>query len=167
MNSITLNVKLSLNEYVKASYYIYYKQPSAIIVTLISILFTIGIVKALIEGTSVETIAIVFALVGIIIPFFMYFSLKKNYHKVRIDELMTYVVDNENIHIKGMTFDTTFTWNKICKVSETRNWVLIWQTKYTANVIPKKYLTTDDLSLLNTIVDGHKEVKNKMKKLPL
>ena len=140
MKSINIHVKLTLNEYIKAIYYLSFTQLVFKIVALFSILYIISIIKNFIQGVPSDTISITFGLLGIIIPISIYFTSKRTYYKTRIDETMIYTITDDTIRVKGETFESIFTWDKIYKVSETRSWILIWQTKITAKLYLKKIL---------------------------
>lgn len=164
MDEINITTQLTLNDYLKANYYLLYRTAYLKFIAFLGILWFVIPIITYREGTSFNYMSFTFGVVIMLIPVFSYFKLKKNYYNTRIHETITYSINDETIHSKGLTFDSTFTWNKIYKVSETKTWILIWQTKYIAHIIPKRDFTPEQLNSLKGIVNKHKEVKNKMKK---
>lgn len=164
MNTISITTQLSLNDYLKANYYLLYRTIYLKVIALLGILWFVIPMITYSEGTSFNYMGFAGGAAITLIPVFSYFRIKKSYYSTRVHETITYIFNNESIHSKGATFESTFTWDKIYKVSETKNWIFIWQNKYSVNIIPKRDFTSDELSYLKTIVDSHKEVKNKMKK---
>jgi hypothetical protein len=53
-----------------------------------------------------------------------------------VAEQKEYVFTDTDLKITGESFNVTMLWDKIYKVTKTKRWVLIWQTKYLANIIP-------------------------------
>ncbi|MBL0183120.1 MAG: YcxB family protein [Chitinophagaceae bacterium] len=51
---------------------------------------------------------------------------------------MEYRFDGSNLVIKGESFKSELSWDKIPKVTQTKNWLLIWQGGQIANAIPKR-----------------------------
>ncbi len=158
---IIVTTNLSLNEFVKACYYLTYKRWFIRFITFIgwsSIILWIANfadIRGLIFG-------IIFA-IGV--PFVLYISFRKNYfsNNNRISEDITYTFDNESINIKGKTFNSSFTWDNIYMVAESKRWLLLYQNKYAVNIIPKDKILKEDIEALKSIIMNYKSVKNKFK----
>jgi hypothetical protein len=92
-----------------------------------------------------------------------YFSVKKVfYSNKQIQESIVYAFTNENIQIKGETFDGEFTWNTVYKVKENKDWLLIYQNAQVMNMVPKKYFMKDQILELRSIIKN-KGVKAKLR----
>ncbi|NMA73369.1 MAG: YcxB family protein [Bacteroidales bacterium] len=163
MPVIKVTTKLQFNDYLKASYYLMYRTFSMKFLSFLGIACLILSLIQYEEEESFNFLAFIFGIVIIIIPVSLYFISKKTYHTTRIHETMTFEIDAEVVKVKGESFDSTFTWDKIDKVSETKSWIFLWQTRYSTHIIAKKDFSGYDLTLLKNIVDSHKEVKNKMR----
>jgi hypothetical protein len=93
----------------------------------------------------------------------IYFKSKRNYKSdLLIGETIEYQFDNEEIIVTGQSFSSRFSWNKIYKVTETKDWLLIWQNRQMANVIPKRSFEGDDLKSFKEIVNNQKTLKKKL-----
>ncbi|MBK7970516.1 MAG: YcxB family protein [Bacteroidetes bacterium] len=47
------------------------------------------------------------------------------------------------------------TWDKICGVTESNDWILIWQNRQVANVVPKRDFKVGELQKFKDIVKSH------------
>lgn len=160
---IDITNKLNFTDYLKVNYYLTYRKPIMIIFILIALSNLILLIKGFIDGTPIDYVPLGFCLAMLAIPVFTYFSLKKNYRNTRINEQISYSIDNKTIYIKGESFDVSLSIDKIYKVSETRSWILIWETKYGAHILLKKKLSADQIAELKSIVESYPNVRNKMK----
>ncbi|MFM7857429.1 MAG: YcxB family protein [Flammeovirgaceae bacterium] len=98
------------------------------------------------------------------LPLFTYLSAKTNYKSnKRISETITYEFNDDTIITTGESFNAKLTWEKIYSVTENKNWILIWQNKQVANVIPKRDFLNNDLNKFKEIVRKQKGFKNKLK----
>ena len=121
---------------------------ASVIICLILTLFTASLSNS---AFPYEFVIIMLALVGLL-PLLIYYIAGKEYESnQRLRETITYYMDRENIRAKGESFDSTMTWEKTNDLTETKNYFFIWQSKNTANIIPKKYLNTYDISFLHAM----------------
>jgi len=92
-----------------------------------------------------------------------YFRLKNAfYSNKKIQEKIFYTFTEEKIHTKGETFDGEFTWKTVHRVKENKDWFLIYQSKTTMNMIPKKYFTKDQIRELRNLVQKN-NIKAKLR----
>lgn len=104
-----------------------------------------------------------FALVFVFLVARGYFRLKRAfYSNKKIQEEITYTFTDEKIHTKGDTFDGDFTWNTIYRVKENKDWFLIYQSKMTMNMVPKKYFTHHQIVELRNLIKKN-NVKAKLR----
>jgi len=61
----------------------------------------------------------------------------------------------------GESFHSQLTWDKVYKVTETKNWILIWQNRQIANAIPKRDVWDGQIEDLKKILTAHK-IKNNL-----
>lgn len=92
-----------------------------------------------------------------------YFRLKNAfYSNKKIQEEIIYVFDQEKVNTRGETFDGEFTWDFVHKVKENKDWFLIYQSKTTMNMIPKKYFTKSQIQELRNLIQKN-NVKAKLR----
>ncbi len=80
-----------------------------------------------------------------------------------IQEIVSYEFSNETIRINGESFSSEISWNSILKVEQVRKWILIYQSKMVANIIPKSDLNSNQILELNQIISTHSNIKCKLK----
>ena len=94
-----------------------------------------------------------FAVLFVFIVFRSYFRLKNAfYSNKKIQEKIIYTFTEEKVQTKGETFDGDFSWNTIYRVKENKDWFLIYQSKTTMNMIPKKYFTKNQIQELRSLI---------------
>ncbi len=161
-----IETKISLEEYIKLMYTLTYRKKSMLYISILglfffsfSILYLIGII----ETTEFTYFPIGFsALIVLILPFTVYFSAKKNYQTDnRLQEVITYDINEELITIKGETFNSEMTWDKMHKVIELKSWLLLYHNKMVANIIPKDSI--ENMRELRVII-RKQNIKSKLKK---
>ena len=96
------------------------------------------------------------------LPLMTYLAAKRNFKaNRRISEIVQYTFDEQNLTIKGESFNSQYSWDKIHKVSQTKNWLLIWQNRQVANPIPKRDVWDGEMQDLKEILMRH-NVKNNL-----
>lgn len=98
------------------------------------------------------------------LPMATYFSAKKIFKKsTSLGESITYEFGNEDIKITGETFHGQLAWNKVYKVTKTKNWLLIWQNNQQASPIPRRSVRELDIPHIAAILN-QQGVKNNLVK---
>ncbi len=93
--------------------------------------------------------------------FLMSFSIKKNYKsQQRIHERLEYTINEKDIHIQGESFNSTVSWNKIYKVTETNDLIFIFENRLSAYIIPIKNLSNKEYADLKSIIKSFESSKN-------
>ncbi|WP_139419676.1 YcxB family protein [Chryseobacterium mulctrae] len=101
-----------------------------------------------------KSASIWFAAVFVFIIIRSYFRLKNAfYSNKKIQEEIVYTFTDEKVQTKGETFDGDFTWNTVHRVKETKDWFLIYQSKTTMNMVPKKYFSQSEIIELRNIIE--------------
>jgi hypothetical protein len=96
----------------------------------------------------------------VFLPAVTYFSSKKNYSSnKRVSEPIEYKFEKDYLIIRGESFNSELTWDKIYKVTQTKKWVLIWQTRQSANAIHRSDIGDAEWNELKQILIEHR-VKN-------
>jgi hypothetical protein len=158
---MVIKTKLTQADFIKTNFALLYKKPR----TWVNIAITIGlaIYYATIAGEDslyVYVIAIPFFILVVLPPLATWFISKKNYtSNQRITETIEYQFDKDNLVVKGESFQSQLSWDKIYKVTQTKLCILIWQSRASANFIPKRDIWEGDIIELKEILENHK-VKN-------
>jgi hypothetical protein len=159
--------KLSEKDFINLSFVLSYGTISMRIITgLFFLLFLFGLISVIFFPVSPVNSGgeqvLLYAAFLFIRPIMTYFTAKKNYKaNQRSSELIVYNFDTDYLSIKGESFNSEFSWDKINKVTQTKNWVFIWQTKAFANAIPKHDIWEEQIDELKEILKKH-QVKNNL-----
>lgn len=158
---MTVKTHITFNDFL--NFNIKSSLPRIIIFSLI-IIFFLGLNLYNVERDTQEffkSASIWFVVVLVFIIVRTYFRLKNTfYSNKKIQEEITYIFTEEKVQTKGNTFDGDFTWNTVYKVKETKDWFLIYQSKLTMNMVPKKYFSGNQIAeLRKTIESNHVKAK--------
>lgn len=129
--------------------------PRIIIFSLIILMFLVLNLYNTENDTQniLQSASIWFAAVFVFIIIRSYFRLKNAfYSNKKIQEEITYTFTDENIQTKGETFEGDFAWNTVYKIKETKDWLLIYQSKTTMNMVSKKYFSDSQISELRNMI---------------
>lgn len=153
--------KISLKDYVKIMFYMTYTRPLMIVLLSLMLIFFISFIA--LPGDNDTFPMFTLFVVIILLPVLTYFSAKKNYsNNLRIQEKICYDFTEDKIIIQGESFYSEMDWNKIYKVVELKNWILLYQSGQSANLILKSSFG-NDLEAFKALVKS-KGVKAKLKK---
>lgn len=146
MNNISVTLKLSQQQYIRAVIYLNYRRFRAYHTHLIGLIFITYTLFMFELSSEIELFNLVIGLLLFLFnPISLYFGARKMYRlpQSRISEALTYTFTSEQLSIKGETFTSEMTWSKLYKVVETKNWMLIYQNKGMANVLPKSAISAE------------------------
>lgn len=166
MEKIILTTKLSVGDYIKVNYHLLYRKWTTKFMTGIGLFMLILILFSLNSLTQFPWIQLIFGLfLTVGMPISVYFSAKKNYQSNgRISETINYEFDKDNIQVTGESFNSKLTWGKIYSVTENKEWILIWQNRQVANVVPKRDFKEGELQAFKSIVAAQGGLKNRLRK---
>lgn len=139
-----ITTKITFKEYVRLMFILTYRKPLTAFVTFLGVyslaaivLFYSGYDSYFNEPSMIQIMLMIVLLV--LIPFSVYYNAKKLFaSQARIQEEIIYEFTDDKIKLTGESFNVEQTWEKTYKVVELKSWVLIYQSKLVANIIPKK-----------------------------
>ena len=134
-----IKTQLSEKEYINVSFVLLYKKPYIkIIYGALIFCILLSTFGSSILGRNLYSDLLTPMIILAIYPAFTYLAAKRNYAtNTRIKENIEYKFEKDYLVIEGESFKSQLRWDKIYKVTQTKNWVLIWQNRQIANVIPK------------------------------
>ena len=162
---INIITRLSFDDYIKVNYHMLYRKWAIKVMTGFGIFFILLSLFTLLSGDFSWFLLIfgIFLTAGLRIQ--VYFASKRMYKTDgRVSEQIEYNFDKEGIRITGESFNSRLTWDKIYSVTENKDWVLIWQNRQIANVVPKRDIKDEKLQVFKDIVNSQSGLKNKLKK---
>lgn len=155
--------KLTEKDFINANFVLLYSKLSIKIFTGFILLFLmVSIANSFYFSKDSSSSMLPPLIMLIVFPLMTYLGAKRNYKaNKRAGETIEYDFNETNLSIKGESFNSQLSWDKIYKVTQTKNWILIWQTRQVANIISKKDIWEGEISDLKNILDKHK-VKNNL-----
>jgi hypothetical protein len=142
--AIEIETKLEFKMYLRLMYTLTYKKPIMFFLSFIGMVMFIGAILYFIgfnipvDGPPYFQLMFGFFTVGII-PIIVFRTAKKNFcTHGRLQEKMKYEFTDEKIRVTGETFYSEFDWAKLYKITELKHWILLYQNKIIANLIPKE-----------------------------
>lgn len=140
---MTIEAKIYFKQYLKLMFVITYKKPMMIILTILGLIMFFGAIVYLVFFPYLlnepPIFPLVFGLITVIIPLSIYRYCKRSYSSnSRLQEKITYEFTEDKIFITGESFKTEMTWEKIFKVQELKDCILLYQSRATFNLIPKE-----------------------------
>ena len=147
---IEFTVHLSLKEYQKANYTILYKRPLAIIVTSLGVLFMcLAIAGFLFSFWLSSQDPLVNFILGFCwctyLPLSVYFRSKKVFASNKLmQEEVKWTVDEDSIKLQGQTYKSEFNWPGINRIQLLKDFMIIYMSKSTMYIIPRKSFHTDE-----------------------
>jgi hypothetical protein len=161
---LTFQTQLNREDYVKVSYHITYRKFAMKFMTGLGIfMMVLGLFLFIVEGTFSWFVMLFAFYLAVGLPLMIKFSARRNYRSnKRISEKIRYDIDREFIELTGDSFTSKLTWDKVYNVTETKEWLLIWQNSQVANVVPKRDLKEDEIQVFKSIVKGQKGIKNEL-----
>ena len=165
MDKIILTTKLSIEDYIKVNYHLFNRRWPIKVLTGIGIFLILISLITLFSGDNSSWFLLILGLffsMGLRVT--VYMNAKSSYKSDgRISETITYEFDEEKIQVIGESFNSKLTWNKIYSVTENKDWVLIWQNRQIANVVPKRDFKDGELRTFKSIIKLQSGLKNKLK----
>ncbi len=161
-DSIQFTVNLEEKDVIDLMFYIARTRKNSIVLAIACLLAFLLLLFYLVEYSVAGivnnmplVIALVFCLIWV--PVRYYIAGKSSFKRnQRLHETHHYEIDQNSIHIKGDSFESTFTWDKTAGVSENKNSFFIWQQKNIANIVPKRNLTVSDIDFLRQMANIYK-----------
>jgi hypothetical protein len=104
-------------------------------------------ITTLLQGWSMDTSSLIFLSVFVLlVPILNLMQIRKIYNTNQaFHEELTYNLDNECINIKGDTVDSTTKWTRLYKITENKQFFVLFHDAMVANFIDKKLLTDAEI----------------------
>ncbi len=166
---MTIETKINLEDYRKLIFTLTYRKPWTIFVTLLGLLTLtracLSYFGVIIQNENMVLQFIFGILLTFLTPFKVYSTAKRNFtSNQRLQEAIEYELSKEKLKIKGESFNSELEWSKTNRIEELNNWFLIYQSKITANIIPKQNLSETEIEEMRKIFLEQKNLKLKLKK---
>jgi hypothetical protein len=163
-----LKTKLNLEDYRKLVFTLTYRKPLTLLMSFLGLYMTIGgalTYFGVLSNNENMPFQFVFGIVlTVLTPYKIYTTANRNYStNLKLQEEIDYEFTPEQLIIKGESFTSELKWSTTFKIEELTHWILIYQSKTTANIIPKKNISEAELEELRFIFRAQKNITVKLK----
>lgn len=161
---ISITTQLNIDDYIKVNYHLVYSQWAIKGFVGFGIFCFILFLVTLLAG-DFSWFWLIFGLFIIGgLRALVYISSRKTFKTDgRVSEKIEYQFDSQEIRINGESFNSRLTWDKIFRVTEAKDWILIWQNRQIANIIPKKDFKENELLSFKQIISGLPNIRSELK----
>jgi hypothetical protein len=156
--------KLTQKDFINANLAILYSRWGVWVITVIgSFEILAGIAGMLLSpGKDLMQLLLMGCLMVGFYPVFIYVIAKRSFNSQnRLNENIEYIFGENDLSIKGESFSSQMSWNKIYKVVLKKNWLLIYTNKQVATPILRTDVWAGEVDELKKILNSHK-VKNNL-----
>jgi len=162
---MTVKTKLQFKDYIRLIFLMTYRRPLIVLLSCVGFTFLIPSVQyfagleKLFEKPPFLQLIIGLSLV-ILLPVTIYWIARKSYFlsKSLQEDDITYEITDDKLKIIGESFNSELSWDKIYKVTEFRNWILIFQYEYKTIMMPKSCFG-DDLLVFKKLITGKRHIR--------
>ncbi len=169
---INASGKLDRKEYARLSIYIYYRQPIAIVVTLIGlmVLFFIFLTTQMNFSSDANYTTIGLGLLYAIYILGRPYLIYKNAYQYfvtskHLQEEMHYEFDEDRIVVRGENFLTEHGWDKFYKIIELKSFFLMYHDARLMNIIPKSFFKHPaDINRLRQLIAAKSHIRQQLRK---
>jgi len=165
---MTIKTKLTFNEYLNLIFLLTYRKPVNILLSIIGLVMFFGAILYFI-GVSLPIdeppyIALLLGfLIVVVSPLSTYIASRRAFYShTSLRETIMYEFEDDKIRVTGEAFNSELTWSSIYKVLELKHWILIYQSKVIANIIPKQSFQGTQLTDFRELVKNS-NVKAKLR----
>ena len=156
--NINLTGKIEYNDYRNLILGLSFKKPIYLVVLGIMILFALTFLDNRERMMNqINSNYFIFIVIGVFIlsPILTTIRIKKLYRINKIfQEQLNYRLNNDSIHIKGNTVDSTQKWTHFYKIKETKNFLMLYHSKLVATLLEKKMFTENELNEFKRFINS-------------
>ena len=155
---ISVTSKMSQSDFIKFNYYLSYTKPIMLILTLLGYVFLILTGLHFMGMKGIMPISPLYvgpfgAVIGIYAPISLYFRSRKLFLDNQfLQDDFKYDFDEAGITITCDAFNVNTEWDKIYRIRKLNNWILIYQTQVSANLIMIESFKPGDYDRLKDLV---------------
>ena len=139
-----IKTKILFEDYLRLSYQMTYRNPWVIFLSCIGLIMFIGSIMYFVGFKTFSDEAPYFhfifgIFIVIVLPISIYYGTRKNFRSNKcLHENITYEITDDKLKVVGESFNSELSWDKMYKITEYWKWILIFQNRNAAFLIPKR-----------------------------
>lgn len=154
----SIDIKVKLKEKDLEDFYAHLAKRSIgmkMVIAFSIIVFVAQLIRIVVEPQALESglMWIIFVIFLFLLMLYSYkYSARKAFkNNKRIQAEYEYKIDEQNIRVKGEKSTMTIPWTDLYKVSESKTNLFFWLNKKQAQIVPKRYLSADELEVIRLL----------------
>lgn len=155
--------KLTEKDFINLNFLLLWSRPAikffsfVMAITFLTVLANLFLKVTAFNNTTWSYLVIPFAVIAL-----TYYNAKKSFSSnEKASEQIEYDFGSRSFSVTGRSFNASYAWDSILKVSKTKGWIIVWQSKQSASPIPLRYFDQLQLDELKEILEQNK-VKNNL-----
>ena len=166
---LTFTTFITLDDYRKFHYYLFYRKPLMIGISLFGLLMWLVIPLYFINpeltyGEFPLTQTFIALMITVGLPLFLFWNTSRVYKSnAKFREEIRYILNESWLTIEGNNFVNRIPWDEIHKIVETKSWFVIYQDKLVAHLLIKQNLTDLKASQFRNFIAQMPSVKSKLR----
>ncbi|MCI4670615.1 MAG: YcxB family protein [Bacteroidia bacterium] len=168
MEQIRVEIQMNARDYAQLMLKNYIRRPFFLIFTIIGIIFlSFSAIMSLVYSMAFDLFFTIFwGCMVFLMPLFIYFfSIRSFKSNLRLQEKMVYTLNPEGMQIKGESFETRFSWDKVHKVTEVGQHFLIYENRMVAFLLPYSSFDEEKIVRFRVLLRSVPGLEGKLKKL--
>ncbi|GAA4765756.1 MULTISPECIES: YcxB family protein [Flavobacterium] len=162
---IVINQSLDSNQIAKANILVLITSKLKYFMILVSVAIIFNLIVNIMnpfgvkESSQIDLKEFLPILILILVPYFIWNSLKKSAQKAHLEkrrffENVNYIFDTTEFKIEGENFNNVYNWNELKKIKETKNWFLIFTNDYQAVALDKNQQKKEKIEELKKFLNS-------------
>ena len=169
---IEVQAKLNFKEYLRLNFSLLLRDKRVWLSLFLAAMLVIMLVeKRITEGQWADSevkLGLLFSLtlfLFLVLPILTYLRTKNYFEKnPLLSELTTFYFEPERIEVVTLESHTTLTWRRIYKIKEFNHYLLIYQNRHIAYVVPKKaFHSIADMEKIKEMIRSKTKLGHKLK----
>ncbi len=159
MVELKIKSKISLNGYLKLSFFMTYRKPSIIFFNILGFFLLLAVFSGFAKGYDMSSAgayaSLIFGIVFVVVvPLSLYFGTKKSYRANKtFQEEIEFRFTEEKMFVKGETFEANLTLSTMYKMEELKNYILIYHNRQAMNIISKESMSKAQIKHFHELCD--------------
>jgi hypothetical protein len=163
-----VETQITFQQYLKLQYLLTYRNKWVLLASVcgvVMLVYSLLTLLGFVTNNENIYVGLIFGLYVLVTPYLVYRAAFKNFntHKT-LQEVITYEFLPDNMMVTTNYSNANIPWDKIHKIKELGDWILIYQSNRIANLIPKASLTPEQLTEAKQIFGNINGIKVELKK---
>lgn len=165
---IKITTQLTLKDFKNYNFYSLFRKKSFIILAIIGGFIILNSVLALFSDAPrindiLTSFVLGFILIGLAPTAILMFSKRNFLSNKDLGAPIDYEFEEQFVSSANTHAQTKAPWNTLFKVEVTKNWLILYRSSQTANIVPRRYLSEEQIGMIKQFVLTNK-VKANFKK---